>query len=61
MASERVRRRLERLLDQAEEAMDLLDWETVRGCSEAILALDTENNDALAFRAAAEQREAARS
>ncbi len=30
MASERIRRRIARLLDQIEEAMDRLDWDSVR-------------------------------
>ena len=55
MASERVQRRIDRLLDQAEEAMDRLDWESVRDVAKGILGLDPENRDALAFLASAEQ------
>ena len=55
MASERIHRRIERLLDQAEEAMDRLDWVTARSCTEAVLALDSGNNEALAFLEAAER------
>ena len=48
MASERIQRRIERLLDQVEEAMDQLDWESVREYSQAVLRLDPENSDAQA-------------
>ena len=49
MASERVQRRIDRLLDQAEEAMDSFNWDSVRDCAQAVLGLDSENADALAF------------
>ena len=49
MASERVQRRIERLLDQAEEAIDRSDWESLRGYAQAILGLDADNKDAIAF------------
>ena len=55
MASERVQRRIDRLLDQAEEAMDRLDWESVRDVTRVVLGLDPENRDALAFLASVEQ------
>ena len=55
MASERFQRRIERLLDQIEEAMDQLDWESVREYARAVLRLDPENNDALSYLAAAER------
>ena len=42
MASERIQRRIDRLLDQIEQAMDQLQWETVRDCAQAVLALDEE-------------------
>ena len=54
MASERVQRRIDRLLDQIEEAVDQLDWSTVRDRAQAVLALDRENPDALTFLEAAE-------
>ena len=54
MASERIQRRIERLLDQIEEAMDRLDWESVRNCAHAVLALDADNNEAAVFPAAAD-------
>ena len=53
MTSERVQRRISRLLEQIEDAMDELNWESVRNCSQAVLALDAENQDAVAFLAAA--------
>ena len=46
MANERVQRRIDRLLDQADEAMEQLDWETVRDRAQTVLGLDPENNDA---------------
>jgi len=55
MASERIQRRVDRLLDQIEEAMERLDWESVRSSAQAVLALDAGNPDALAFLDAAEQ------
>ena len=49
MASERVRRQIDRLLDQAEEAMGQMNWDSVRDCAQAVLGLDYGNADALAF------------
>ena len=55
MASERIQRQIDRLLDQIEDAADQLDWEAVGERSEAVLAYDPENQDALAFLAAAQR------
>ncbi len=55
MASERVQRRIDRLLDQVEEAVDQLDWETVLSRTQAVLALDPGNADAINFLASAER------
>ncbi len=55
MASERFQRRIDRLLDQVEEAVDLLDWEGVRSRAQAVLALDPGNDDAINFLASAER------
>ena len=55
MATERIQRRIERLLDQIEEAMERLDWESVRSSAQAVLALDAENLEAAAFLGAADQ------
>ena len=40
MATERIQRRIDRLLDQVEEAADQEDWEAVRRLSRQVLALD---------------------
>ena len=55
MATERIQRRIERLLDQVEEAADQGDWETVRSLAQQVLALDPENADAPAFQAAGDK------
>ena len=55
MVSERIQRRIDRLIDQIEEAMDQLNWESVRDISQAVLALDAQNADATAFLSAAER------
>ena len=47
-------RQIERLFDEADEAIRGLDWSTVRDRADAVLALDRENADALAYRSAAE-------
>ncbi len=56
MASERVQRRIDRLLDQIEEAIEQRDWSQVRELAQDVIALDRGNNDAQAFLEAAEQR-----
>ena len=55
MTSERFQRRIDRLLDQIEEAVDQLAWETVRDRAHAVLALEPGNADATDFLAAAER------
>jgi len=55
MASGRIQRRIDRLLDQIEDAADQLDWRDVRERSEAVLAYDPENQDALSFLVAAQR------
>ena len=55
MASERRRQRIERLLDEAEEAVSQFDWTAVRNCAQAVLAFDPENADAVDLLAAAER------
>ena len=37
MRSERVQRRVDRLLDQAEQAADAKDWNAVRAAAQAIM------------------------
>ncbi len=54
MATERLQRRIERLLDEAEEAVSELNWAVVRDRAQAVLGLDPDNEDGLALRAAAQ-------
>jgi len=49
MVSERIQRQIDRLLDQAEEAMGRLEWGTGRECARVVLGLDSTNSEALAF------------
>ena len=55
MASERVQRQIDRLLDQAEEAVGQKSWTLVRENAQAVLDLDPDNGDARTFLAAAER------
>ena len=56
MASDRVQRRLERLLDQIDEAETSGDWKLVHNLSKDVLELDGENQEATAYLRAAERR-----
>ena len=56
MATERVQRRIDRLLDEAERAMDARDWEVAGSLAREALDLDPENVDALTFIAAMERK-----
>ena len=58
MASERAKRRIERLLDQIDEASEQRDRKTVGELSKDVLALDPDNADGKTFLAAAERRRA---
>jgi hypothetical protein len=49
MASERIRRQIERLLDEADQAVTKRDWPTVRECAHDILNLEPENREATIF------------
>ena len=49
MPSERVKRRIDRFLDQAEEAAETFDWVTVAEAARAVLRVDPGNADALDF------------
>ena len=49
MTSERVQRQIDRLLDQAEEAMALRQWADLRATCEVVLNLDPENSDAVRY------------
>ena len=55
MATERLQRRIEQFLDEAEEAVARLEWTVVRDRARAVLGLDQENADGLALLAAAER------
>ena len=55
MASERFQRRIESLLDEADEAIARYDWEAVRQAALAVLAIDPENSDGLTFLATVER------
>ena len=55
MATERLQRQIDRLLDEAEEAVSHLDWTNVRDRAQAVLAFDPGNEDAKGFLAAAER------
>ena len=48
MGSYRIQRHIDRLLDQAEEAMDQLKWDAVREYAQAALGQDPGNTDSLA-------------
>ena len=49
MASDRFQRRIERLLDEADEAISRYDWEAVRQAALAVLAIDPDNADGQTF------------
>ena len=49
MPSERVQRRIDRLLDQAEEAAENFDWSKVTEAAKAVLRVEPGNPDALDF------------
>ena len=55
MASERLNRQIERLLDEAEQGFSDRDWELVRQRARDVLAFDPGNTDAQAFLAGAER------
>jgi len=55
MASDRVQRQIDRLLDEAEQAITSEDWPTVASRVRSVLAIDPENGDALAYLSATER------
>ncbi len=55
MASDRTQRRIDLLLDEAEEAITQLNWQVVGDRARAVLALEPGNRDAINFLAAAER------
>ena len=56
MASERTQRRIDRLLDQIEDATDKRQWEQVQELAEDLLAFAPDNADARTFLDAAQRR-----
>ena len=56
MLGDRMKRRLDRLLDQVEEAADREDWESVRGHAQQVLDLSPDDVDAKTFLEIAERR-----
>ena len=55
MAIERFQRRIDRILDQLEDAADRRDWPAVRQGALDLLVFDPENEDAKKFVADAER------
>ena len=55
MASDRRSLRIERLLDEGEEAVRRYDWDAVRQAAQAVLAFDPENGEALDLLTGAER------
>jgi hypothetical protein len=49
MPSDRLQRQIDRLLDDAEEAVNADEWQLVASKSRAVLAIDEANEDALGF------------
>lgn len=54
MPSERIQRRIDALLDQADTAVDAPEWSLVAEKARAVLAMDPENEDAPPLLRAAE-------
>ena len=50
MPSDRVQRRIDALLDEADQAISAQDWNRVDGAARAVLAIEPANEDATAFR-----------
>ncbi len=55
MASERLQRQIDRLLDEAEQLISQRDWSSVHERARDVLALDPENHEGQAFLAAADR------
>jgi len=55
MASERLQRQIDRLLDEAEKAIAQRDWATVQERAQDVVAIDPENQEGQAFLAAAQR------
>ena len=55
MASDRLQRQIERLLDEADQAITQEDWPTVASRARAVLRIDPDNSDAISYLAVAER------
>ncbi len=55
MASDRIQRQVERLLDEAEKAFEEHDWHALLAHSQDVIRLDPENREALTFFSVAER------
>src|SRR4051794_2372700 len=55
MRSDRIQRRIETLLDEADQAISESRWDTVKDRAQNVLALDPDNADARTFLDAAER------
>jgi hypothetical protein len=55
MPSERTLRQIDRLLDEAEQAVEQRNWTLLRQHAQDVLLLDADNEDAQNFLAAAER------
>jgi serine/threonine protein kinase len=55
VTSGRLQRRLERLLEEADEAVVALDWQTVTDRAQAALAIDPDNSEARSYLAVAQR------
>ena len=55
MASERIQRQIDRLLNEADEAVLRSDWALARDRAQNVLAFDPENSDARAYLTAADR------
>ncbi len=55
MASDRLQRQIERLLDEADLAITGEDWSTVSSRARSVLAIDPENTEGLAYLATADR------
>src|SRR5205809_1039236 len=61
MPSERIQRRIDSLLDEADEAVRRLDWPVVRERALAVLAMDPDNDDARFYLTTADRGQGASS
>jgi len=55
MASERIQRQIDHLLDEAEAAINDRSWNLARDHAQSVLAIDPNNTDALTYIAAADR------